>query len=138
MAYWLIKSEPSTWSWDQQVSAGEEGTFWDGVRNHLAKRHLAAMRLKDRAFFYHSNEGKAIIGVVEVIREAFLDPTAEPGSLWLCVQVKALSPLRRPVTLATVKAEPRLATMALLKYSRLSVQSVTQDEWQIIEELGGS
>jgi predicted RNA-binding protein with PUA-like domain len=137
MAYWLYKSEPFKWSWDQQVAAGDRGTFWDGVRNHSAKLNLLAMRVGDRGFFYHSNEGKAVVGIVEVIREAYPDPTAEPGEPWVVVDVRAVEPLIRPVTLADVKAEPRLAEMALLKYSRLSVQPVTAEEWGIVCRMGG-
>lgn len=137
MAYWLYKSEPFKWSWEQQVSAGEGGTYWDGVRNHSAKLNLLAMRAGDRGFFYHSNEGKAVVGIVEVIREAYPDPTAEPGEPWVVVDLKAVAPLPRPVTLADVKAEPRLAEMALLKYSRLSVQPVTEEEWAIVCRMGG-
>jgi predicted RNA-binding protein with PUA-like domain len=137
MAYWLYKSEPFKWSWEQQVAAGARGTFWDGVRNHSAKLNLLAMRVGDRGFFYHSNEGKAVVGIVEVIREAYPDPTAEPGEPWVVVDLKAVGPLPRPVTLADVKAEPRLAGMALLKYSRLSVQPVTEEEWGIVCRMGG-
>jgi predicted RNA-binding protein with PUA-like domain len=137
MAYWLYKSEPFKWSWEQQVQAGDRGTFWDGVRNHSAKLNLQAMRVGDRGFFYHSNEGKAVVGVVEVIREAYPDPTAEPGEPWVVVDLKAVEPLPRPVTLADVKAEPRLAEMALLKYARLSVQPVTAEEWGIVRAMGG-
>ncbi len=137
MAYWLYKSEPFKWSWEQQVQAGDRGTFWDGVRNHSAKLNLQAMRVGDRGFFYHSNEGKAVVGVVEVIREAYPDPTAEPGEPWVVVDLKAVEPLPRPVTLADVKAEPRLADMALLKYARLSVQPVTAKEWDIVRAMGG-
>ena len=104
MAYWLYKSEPFKWSWQQQVEAGAEGTFWNGVRNHLAKKHMQAMKLGDRGFFYHSNEGKEIVGLVEVIREAYPDPTAEPGEPWVVVDLKAVKPLPKPVTLAQVKA----------------------------------
>ncbi|KAA2237937.1 EVE domain-containing protein [Salinarimonas soli] len=137
MAYWLYKSEPFKWSWDQQVAAGAQGTFWDGVRNHSAKLNLLAMRVGDRGFFYHSNEGKAVVGIVEVIREAYPDPSAEPGEPWVVVDVRAGEALPRPVTLADVKAEPRLAEMALLKYSRLSVQPVTEAEWGIVCRMGG-
>lgn len=137
MAHWLFKSEPSTWSWDQQAAAGEKGTFWNGVRNHSAKLNLMAMKPGEQGFFYHSNEGKAVVGIVEVIREAYPDPSAEPGEPWVVVDLKAVEPLPRPVTLADVKAEPRLAEMALLKYSRLSVQPVTAEEWAIVRAMGG-
>ena len=136
MAYWLLKSEPSSWSWDQQVAAGPEGTFWSGVRNHAAKGHLMAMKRGDRAFFYHSGEGKEIVGVVEVIKEFYPDPSDETGKFGM-VDVKAVEALPRPVTLAEVKAEPKLKDMALLKYSRLSVQPVSEEEWRIIRRMGG-
>jgi predicted RNA-binding protein with PUA-like domain len=135
MAFWLVKSEPDAYSWDQQVAEGT--TAWTGVRNHSAKLNLQAMRVGDRAFFYHSNIGKEIVGIVEVVREAYPDPTAEPGSPWVCVDVKAVSPLPKPVTLAAIKAEPSLAGMALLRLSRLSVQPVTDREWATICRMGG-
>lgn len=132
MAYWLIKSEPSAWSWDQQVKTGPKGTAWTGVRNHLAKKNLMAMKKGDQCFFYHSNEGKNIVGIVEVIKEAYPDPTAETGEPWVVVDVKAINPLKTPVSLAQVKAEPKLARMSLLTSARLSVQPVTKAEWDII------
>ncbi len=134
MAYWLVKSEPDAFSWDQQVEHGVEA--WTGVRNHSAKLNLQAMRAGDLAFFYHSNIGKEIVGVVEVVREAYPDPTAESGP-WVCVDMKARAPLRTPVTLAAIKADPALAGMALVKLSRLSVGPVTDAEWQYICKLGG-
>ncbi|MDJ1159781.1 EVE domain-containing protein [Chelatococcus sp. SYSU_G07232] len=137
MAYWLVKSEPFKWSWDDQVKAGAKGTHWDGVRNHLAKLNLMAMRLGERAFFYHSNEGKEIVGVVEVIREAYPDPAAAPGEPWVVVDFKAVEPLPRPVSLAEVKADPRLSKMALVTSMRLSVQPVTEAEWDVVCALGG-
>lgn len=137
MAYWLYKSEPFKWSWDQQVEAGAKGTFWNGVRNHTAKLNMIAMKKGDQGFFYHSNEGKEIVGIVEVIREAYPDPTAEPGEPWVVVDLKAIKPLPRPVTLARVKAEPRLAKMSLVTSMRLSVQPVTAEEWKIVCALGG-
>ena len=137
MAFWLIKSEPFKWSWDQQVAAGEVGTHWDGVRNHLAKLNLMKMRLGDQAFFYHSNEGKEIVGIAAVIREAYADPTAEPGEPWVLVDFKAVRPLPCPVTLAMVKATPALAKMSLVTSMRLSVQPVTDEEWQIVCGMGG-
>ena len=138
MAHWLYKSEPSSWSWARQLEAGAGGTHWNGVRNHLAKQNLLAMRLGDQGFFYHSNEGKEIVGIVEVIREAYPDSTAEPGSPWVMVDIKAVAELPKPVTLAQVKAEPRLADMALVKSMRLSVQPVTEMEWDIVRAMGGS
>ena len=137
MAYWLYKSEPFKWSWDQQVEADAKGTFWNGVRNHSAKLNMIAMKKGDQGFFYHSNEGKEIVGIVEVIREAYPDPTAEPGEPWVVVDLKAVKAMPRPVTLAHVKAEPRLAKMSLVTSMRLSVQPVTPEEWKIVCELGG-
>jgi predicted RNA-binding protein with PUA-like domain len=136
MAHWLYKSEPFKWSWQQQVEAGAKGTFWNGVRNHSAKLNMIAMKKGDTGFFYHSNEGKEIVGIVEVIKEAYPDPTAEPGEPWVVVDIKAIKPLLKPVTLATVKAEPRLAKMSLVTSMRLSVQPVTEEEWKVVCELG--
>jgi predicted RNA-binding protein with PUA-like domain len=138
MAHWLYKSEPDVWSWQQQAEAGAKGTHWNGVRNHSAKLNLMAMKKGDRGFFYHSNEGKEIVGIVEVIREAYPDHPAEPGSPWVMVDIKAVKPLKRPVTLAQVKAEPRLAKMALVTSMRLSVQPVTDAEWAVVLEMGGA
>ena len=137
MAYWLVKSEPSVWSWDQQVAKGAKGEAWTGVRNFTARQNLVAMKKGDKAFFYHSNEGKEIVGIVEVIREAYPDPTAEAGSPWVVVDLKAVKPLKKPVTLADVKAEPRLAKMALVTSMRLSVQPVTDAEWAVVMEMAG-
>ena len=137
MAYWLVKSEPDAWSWDQQVAAGAKGTAWTGVRNHTAKLNLMKMKKGDRAFFYHSNEGKEIVGIVEVAREAYPDPTAEAGSPWVVVDMKAVNPVPKPVTLAAIKAQPQLKEMALLKQSRLSVQPVTADEWKRVCAMAG-
>ena len=137
MAYWLYKSEPFKWSWQQQVEAGAEGTFWNGVRNHLAKKHMQAMKLGDHGFFYHSNEGKEIVGLVEVIREAYPDTTAEPGEPWVVVDLKAVKPLPKPVMLAQVKATESLSKMALVTSMRLSVQPVTDEEWDIVCRMGG-
>lgn len=134
MAYWLVKSEPDAFSWDQHVAVGVEP--WTGVRNHSAKLNLAAMRLGDRAFFYHSNIGKAAVGIVEVVREAYPDPTAESGP-WVCVDLRAVAPLPRPVPLAAIKAEPLLAEMALLRQSRLSVGPVSDAHWQHILGMAG-
>jgi len=136
MAYWLVKSEPGSWSWDEQVKAGAKGTAWTGVRNHTAKANLKAMKPGDRAFFYHSGEGKEIVGVVEVTREHFADPT-DKTKMFVAVDVKALGPMPKPVTLAAIKAEPKLAEMALVKQSRLSVQPVTAAEWKLVAAMGG-
>ena len=137
MAYWLMKSEPESWSWDQQVKAGAKGAEWTGVRNHTAKLNLMKMKKGDRAFFYHSNVGKEIVGVVEIFREHHPDPTAESGEPWVVVDVKALEPLPQPVTLDAIKQEPKLKDMALVKLSRLSVGPVTADEWKLICKMGG-
>lgn len=136
MAYWLFKSEPSSWSWDQQVAAGEAGTSWNGVRNHLAKKNLQAMRKGERGFFYHSNQGKAIVGVVEVIREYYPDPSDGSGRFGM-VDLKAVEALPRAVLIEEVKAQPELRRMALVTNSRLSVQPVTDEEWAVVRRMGG-
>jgi len=136
MAHWLVKSEPSVWSWEQQVSAGAKGTHWNGVRNHLAKQQMMAMKLGEQAFFYHSNEGKEIVGVVEVIKLFYPDPSDESGKFGM-VDFKAVKPLKKPVTLAQVKATPSLKNMSLVTSMRLSVQPVTAEEWKIICKMGG-
>jgi predicted RNA-binding protein with PUA-like domain len=135
MAYWLLKSEPSSWSWDDQVKAGTKGTEWNGVRNHLAKKHLMAMKKGERAFFYHSVDEKSIVGIVEIIGEYRPDPTDKTGKFGM-VDVKAVKPLPTPVSLEMCKAEKRLANMVLLNNSRLSVQPVTGEEWKIICKMG--
>lgn len=127
--YWLVKTEPDVFGWAQQTERGVEP--WTGVRNHTARGNLAAMRMGDLAFFYHSNVGREIVGIVEVVREAYPDPTAESGP-WVCVDVRAGKPLMRAVTLAEIKAEPGLAGMALVKYARLSVGPVREEEWRTI------
>src|SRR5258708_8783776 len=121
MSYWLVKSEPDAWSWDAQVKSGPKGTPWTGVRNHTAKLNLMKMKKGDRAFFYHSNVGKEAVGILEVIREAYPDPSAKPGDPWVVVDVKAVEPLPKPVSLDAVKAEPKLKAMVLINNSRLSV-----------------
>jgi len=136
MKYWLVKSEPSVWSWDQQVAKGPKGEAWTGVRNYTARQHLVAMKKGDLAFFYHSNEGKEIVGIAEVIKEAYPDPT-DKTEKFVCVDIKAVKPLKTPVTMATVKADKALAGMALVKFSRLSVQPVTAEEWKHVCKLGG-
>lgn len=137
MAYWLMKSEPGAWSWQEQMKSGAKGTAWTGVRNHQAKLNLMKMKKGDRAFFYHSGASKEVVGVVEVIREHYPDPTAKSGEPWVVVDVKAIEPLKKPVTLADAKAEPKLKAMVLVNNTRLSVQSVTADEWKIICKMGG-
>jgi predicted RNA-binding protein with PUA-like domain len=128
MAHWLIKTEPSSWSWQQQLAAGDKGTFWSGVRNHLAKKHLKEMQVGDEAFFYHSGEEKAVVGIVEIIKAYYPDPSDKTGVFGM-VDVKAVKPLAKPVTLAEIKADPRLKDMVLVKSSRLSVQPVSHAEW---------
>jgi len=134
MNYWLVKSEPDAFSWDQQVANGVEP--WTGVRSYMARNNLRAMQKGDRAFFYHSNTGKEIVGVVEVVREAYPDPTADKGD-WVCVDMKAVGPVKRPVTLAEMKADPALEGFSLLKFSRLSVAPVDEAHWTHICKLAG-
>ncbi|GAL97299.1 hypothetical protein AA0312_2536 [Acetobacter tropicalis NRIC 0312] len=134
MAFWLVKSEPDAFSWDEQVANDVEP--WTGVRNHQAKKNLAAMRVGDRAFFYHSNVQRAIVGVVEIVREAYPDPTAESGA-WVCVDVKAVGPMPRPVTLAEIKQSPELEELALVRQSRLSVCPVSEAHWLVLCQMGG-
>jgi hypothetical protein len=132
-AYWLVKSEPDAFSWDQQVANGVEP--WTGVRNHMAKNNLKAMRAGDLAFFYHSNIGKEIVGVVEVVREAYPDPTAEKGD-WVSVDMKAVRPVPKPVTLAAIKADPDLSELALVRQSRLSVMAISDSHWHALCRMG--
>jgi predicted RNA-binding protein with PUA-like domain len=136
MAHWLIKSEPGKWSWQDQVAAGAKGTFWDGVRNHSAKLNLMAMQVGEHVFFYHSNEGKAIVGIVEIIKPFYPDPSDPTGKFGM-VDVTAVEPLAKPVTLDAIKTDPRLKDMVLVNNSRLSVQPVTEEEWNIIRVEGG-
>lgn len=137
MQYWLMKSEPDAWSWEQQVKKGAKGEAWSGVRNHQAKLNLMKMKKGDRAFFYHSNIGKEAVGIVEVIREAYPDPTAAAGTPWVVVDVKAVAPLPKPVSLEDVKAAPKLKAMMLVNNTRLSVQPVSAEEWTIVCKMGG-
>ncbi len=134
MAYWLVKSEPGTWSWDDHVKAGT--AEWDGVRNHQAANNLRAMKLGDRAFFYHSVNEKRIVGVLEVVREAYPDPSDASGR-FVMVDLEAVKPVERPVSLKEIKAEPRLEAMALIKQSRLSVMPVRDEEWRVICAMAG-
>jgi predicted RNA-binding protein with PUA-like domain len=136
MAHWLFKSEPSAWSFEMQIAAGKKGTQWTGVRNHSAKLNMMAMKKGEQGFFYHSNEGKAIVGIVEVIKLYHPDPTDETGKFGM-VDIKAVKALPRPVTLDAVKGEPKLAKMALVANSRLSVQPVTDEEWALVCGMGG-
>ena len=135
MAYWLFKSEPSVWSWDDQVAKGNAGEEWDGVRNYQARNFMRAMEVGDLGFFYHSQKEKSVVGIVEVITTAHPDSTTT-DERWECVDIKALRPFEKPVTLDDIKGDERLAEMVLVKNSRLSVQPVTADEWQIICTLG--
>ena len=128
MAHWLVKSEPDVFSWDDLVKAGPKGEPWTGVRNHTAKLNLKAMTLGDTVFFYHSQAGKEIVGICEVVREAYLDPT-DPKGQFFCVDLKADKALPRPFTLAMAKEDPALAGMSLVTSFRLSVQPVTDEEW---------
>lgn len=136
MAYWLFKSEPSTWSWDDQMAKADTGEEWDGVRNYQARNFMRAMQVGDRGFFYHSQKEKSVVGIVEVIAEAHPDSTTD-DERWECVDIKALAGVPIPVTLDMIKADPRLAEMVLVKNSRLSVQPVTADEWAIVMSMGG-
>ena len=136
MAHWLFKSEPATWSWDETVAAGRDGTPWSGVRNHTAKLNMMAMQLGDTGFFYHSGAGREIVGIVEVCKAFHPDPSDATGKFGM-VSVRALRPLKTFVTLAAVKAEPQLAKMSLVTSFRLSVQPVTAAEWKLICKMGG-
>jgi predicted RNA-binding protein with PUA-like domain len=134
MAYWLVKSEPGTWSWDQHVKAGRDA--WTGVRNHQAKQHLQAMQPGDGVLYYHSGDDKAVVGLSRVARAAYPDPTDATGA-FVSVDLEADKPLKRPVTLVEVKADNALSDMVLVKNSRLSVQPVTPEEWARVRDLGG-
>jgi predicted RNA-binding protein with PUA-like domain len=136
MAYFLVKSEAEVWSWDQQVAKGAKGEPWTGVRNFQARNYLKAMKKGDRAFFYHSGDDKEIVGIAEVIKEAYPDATAKDGD-WVCVDIKADKPFKTPVKLAEIKAEKKLADMVLVKNSRLSVQPVTDAQWALVCKMGG-
>lgn len=137
MRYWLFKSEPDTWGWPAQLANGDAGEEWDGVRNYQARNVMREMRVGDRGFFYHSQSDKAVVGIVEVIAEAHPDSSTDDPR-WECVDIKALRPFARPVTLAQIKADPRLAEMPLVKSPRLSVQPVTETQWQIICAMGAT
>lgn len=134
--FWLLKSEPDAFSWDNLVAKGAAGEPWSGVRNYLARNYMKAMRLGDRCFFYHSNEGLAVVGIAEVMALAHPDPSDDTGK-WECVDVKALAAMPRPVTLAQAKANPKLANMSLVTSFRLSVQPVTKDEFSEVCRMGG-
>ncbi|RVV97988.1 EVE domain-containing protein [Mesobaculum littorinae] len=136
MNYWLFKSERATWSWDQQVARGEAGEQWDGVRNYQARNFMRQMQVGDRGFFYHSQDEKAVVGIVEVCAEAHPDSTTDDPR-WECVDIKAVRSVPTPVTLADCKADPRLENMVLVNNTRLSVQPVTPDEWAAVCDLAG-
>jgi predicted RNA-binding protein with PUA-like domain len=132
MAYWLVKSEPSVYSWEQFQKDGR--TSWEGVRNYAARNHLKAMKKGDEVFYYHSNEGLSIVGIARVVKEAYQDPTSDEDA-WVTIDLKPVKSLKHPVSMKAIKKEARLQNMALLRISRLSVQPVTEEEWKVILEL---
>jgi predicted RNA-binding protein with PUA-like domain len=136
MAYWLFKSEPGEWSWDDQVAKGDAGEEWTGVRNYQARNNMREMKVGDLGFFYHSQKDKALVGIVEVSAESAPDSTTDDPR-WDCVHVRAVEPLPQPVALDAIKADERLSDMVLVKNSRLSVQPVTDAEWRIVRQMGG-
>ncbi len=136
MAYWLFKSEPNTWGWDKQVAKGAAGEEWDGVRNYQARNFMRQMAVGDLGFFYHSVNEKRIVGIIEVSAGCHADSTTDDPR-WECVDIRAVGDMPDPVTLEQIKADPRLTDMILVRNSRLSVQPVTETEWQIICDLGG-
>jgi predicted RNA-binding protein with PUA-like domain len=136
MAYWLLKSEPHAWSWDQQKAEARKGAEWDGVRNFQARNNMRAMKKGDLGFFYHSGEDRCVVGIVKVVKEAHPDSTDGTGQ-WECVDVAAVADLPKPVTLAEIKANPKFKDMVLARVSRLSVQPVSSQEWSMICKLGG-
>jgi predicted RNA-binding protein with PUA-like domain len=136
MRYWLFKSEPDVWSWDQQAAKGAAGEEWHGIRNYQARNNMRSMQIGDQGFYYHSNIGKAVVGIVEVCALSHPDSTTDDPR-WDCVDIRALRPFKQPVTLEMAKADPRLAGMVLVNNSRLSVQPVSPEEWQVVCGLGG-
>ncbi|MFC6197125.1 EVE domain-containing protein [Ponticaulis profundi] len=136
MAYWLFKSEPDAWSWDQQVKKGDAGEEWGGVRNYQARNFMREMKIGDQGFFYHSRQGLEIVGIVEVCAEAHPDSTTDDAR-WECVDIKAVKPMPKPVSMKNVKANPKLEDMVLVKNSRLSVQPVKPEEWEEVCRMGG-
>ena len=136
MAYWLMKTEPEEFSWDDQVKRGAKGEPWTGVRNFAARKHLQAMKKGERAFFYHTGDEKQVVGIIEIIKEAYPDKTDEKG-VFVCVDTRAVEPFAEPVTLATIKADAKLKSMVLAREPRLSVQPVTAEEWKTICRMGG-
>jgi predicted RNA-binding protein with PUA-like domain len=137
MAYWLLKTEPEEFSWADQVKRGGKGEAWSGVRNFTARRYLKEMKKGEKFFFYHTGDEKQVVGIGEVLREAYSDPTAKADEPWVAVTTGALEALPKPVTLAAIKAEPKLKAMALVKYARLSVQPVADNEWKLVCKMGG-
>jgi predicted RNA-binding protein with PUA-like domain len=137
MAYWLLKTEPEEFSWADQVKRGGKGEAWSGVRNFTARRYLKEMKKGEKFFFYHTGDEKQVVGIGEVLREAYSDPTAKAGEPWVAVTTGALEALPKPVPLAAIKAEPKLKAMALVKYARLSVQPVSDSEWKLVCKMGG-
>jgi len=137
MAYWLVKSEPSVWSWDQQVAKGAKGEAWTGVRNFTARQNLVAMKKGDKAFFYHSNEGKEIVGIAKVVKTAYPDPTDKAGKA-VAVDVAAFEPVKQPVTLAALKADPKFKDFKLVRQSRLSVVPVSDEHWKLILKMSST
>ncbi|OOY08989.1 EVE domain-containing protein [Thioclava sp. F36-7] len=135
MRYWLFKSEPNKFSWDDLVAKGDAGEEWDGIRNYLARNNMREMKIGDRGLFYHSNIGKEVVGICEVVAESHPDSTTDDPR-WDCVDLKAVRSFTKPVTLADVKGEPRLSEMSLVTSMRLSVQPVTEEEWKIVCEMG--
>ncbi|MBB3594460.1 putative RNA-binding protein with PUA-like domain [Rhizobium sp. BK529] len=137
MAHWLYKSEPAAWSWEQQKAAGEKGTEWTGVRNYLARNNMRAMQIGDKGFFYHSNDGLEIVGIVEVCALSHPDSTSKDDDRWDCVDIRAVMDVPKPVTLKDIKANEKLSKMSLVTSMRLSVQPVTDDEWAEVCRMGG-
>ena len=137
MAYWLMKTEPEEFSWDDQVKRGKKGEAWSGVRNFTARKNLKDMKKGDKFFFYHTGDVKQVVGIGEILAEAFPDPTAKKGEPWVAVTTVAVEPVPNPVTLAAIKAEPKLKDMALVKYGRLSVQPVTDEQWKLVCKMSG-
>jgi predicted RNA-binding protein with PUA-like domain len=137
MAYWLLKTEPEEFSWDDQVKRGKKGETWSGVRNFTARRYLKEMKKGEKFFFYHTGDEKQIVGIGEIIREHYPDPTAKAGEPWVAVTTGAIEPFPKAVTLSEIKAEAKFKDMALVKYSRLSVQPVTAEQWKLVCKMGG-
>ncbi|NNE52038.1 MAG: EVE domain-containing protein [Sulfitobacter sp.] len=135
MAYWLFKSEPNTWGWDDQVAKGDDGEEWDGVRNYQARNFMREMKIGDLGFFYHSMKEKSVVGIVKIIAEAHPDSTTDDDR-WECVDIKAVRPFKTPVSLDQIKADERLSNMVLVNNSRLSVQPVTEAEWRVVCDMG--